>query len=588
MKQPAEATNPPTTNPPETSSPENTSSSKYKIEYFNIEDLSTDTYQISIVNENPKDLINDLNANKLRIQIGSVKTDIVKDSAKPDSDNPTMVNFSVSAYSKIKEGITEIILYSKDSKTNEDREESRLTYDVPYVNGMPGQQPFIETVNPEGGTRGDTITLKGNNFGENIDDLTIVMYDKIKNEKDGEDKYIEIDEKRPFFLSPALNDTKEQELKFNIPLRKNLMIGGGFRKSIIIRLFVAGRPSNFTNLTILPPAWKLYAGVIGVIISFLFLVSLYVILKKLIKNQQKKEMSNGGIKRPSLVYFFELMLTDRATNTYSLSKFQAFAWTIAAIGSYSYIIISQGLLLRNGKIPDFNPTLIALMSISYGGLIAANGLGAKKPKNEVKAKPPQLSNLFCEGGTVDLSRLQLFGFTIVALGAYIYNLILGNPLEGLPDIPPTLLGLMGVSQTGYLGSKAVGKETAINIITPNNIELNKPDITVSIFGAGFVRDTKILLDGFPDPIPTECIVPNELTFKMPTVNKDINKVDVGDRIFLTLLPPAGAPVASSIYLEVVKEGDGGTTVRSGEESSDSVEEVKENRKDYGTEEENQS
>ena len=76
---------------------------------------------------------------------------------------------------------------------------------------------------------------------------------------------------------------------------------------------------------------------------------------------------------------------------------------------------------------------------------------------------------------------------------------------------------------------------------------------------------------------------------MPTVNKDVNKIDVGDRIFLTLLPPAGAPVSSSIYLEVVKEGEGGTTARSeGGDSSDSIEEVKENRKDYGAEEENQS
>ena len=542
---PADSVSPPVTST-ESTSP------RYDIEYFSFKDLSTDTYWVSIVSDKPQEVIDELNGKgkrKLRIQVGDIRTDTIADTAAIDDDNPSVINFLVSAYYKIPSGKTDIKLFSKDSNSPENLE-STLSFDIPLVNDQPGKQPFVEIITPEGGTRGDTITLKGNNFGSDIDKISIILYESAKN-KNGEDTYIEIDEKRPFYLSQVINEA--QELKFNIPLKKDLMKGGELRKSLKVRMFVSGRPSNFVGLTLLPPAWKIYSGLLGLLLTILFIISLYWILRKLIKSEQEKEeKSRGGVKRPTIVHFFELILADRVTNTYSLSKFQAFIWTIAAIGSYAYVIISQGLLLRNGKIPDFNPSLVVLMSISYGGLIAASGLGSKKPKNEVKARPPQLSNLFCEGGSVDLSRLQLFGFTLVSIAAYIYNLALGNPLEGLPDIPPTLLGLMGVSQTGYLGNKAIGKDASINAIAPYTIELNQAGIPISILGSGFVKDTKVMLEGYASPIMTDCKTPSELIFTLPK----LDKIEVGQRLSISLLPPSGAPIVSTIYIEVVDAGKG--------------------------------
>ncbi len=574
---------PESSNPPVTNSDTSTNS-KYSIEYFSFKDLSGDLYTLSIVSDKPDELIDELNGKKekkLRIQIGEVKTDILLDSAKKDSDNPNVINFLVAAYYKIEAGKKQIKLFSRFPNTNEVLE-STLDFEVPVVNDQPGKQPYIEKISPEGGTRGDTITLSGNNFGTDIDDISISILELTTNEK-GEDIFVEVDEKRPFFLSPIINEA--QDLRFNIPLRKDLMKNGQLRKTLKIKVFVSGRPSNYVNITLLPPSWKVYAAFIGLIIIILFLISLYMILRGLIKKHQESDMkSRKGVKRPSIVYFFELMLTDRATNTYSLSKFQAFVWTIAAIGSYAYVIISQGLLLRNGKIPDFNPTLVVLMSISYGGLIAANGLGAKKPKNEIKAKPPELSNLFCEGGNVDLSRLQLFGFTIVSIGAYIYNLALGNPLQGLPDIPPTLLGLMGVSQTGYLGSKAIGKDTVINAITPNHIEVNQDNVIVSILGSGFVQGTKIMIEGFSSPIAADCKSASELTFAMP-------KFDTVGKHSITLLPPSGVPLQSSEDIEIAEVGQGGYIAPKEEESIDATDSkipVVENLENQGSAEESKS
>ncbi|MBP7281588.1 MAG: IPT/TIG domain-containing protein [Leptospiraceae bacterium] len=534
--------------------------SKYGIEYFSFKDLSTDTYWVSIVSDKPDEVIDELRGDKekkIRIQIGEVRTDIIKDSVLADNDSKNVVNFLVNAYYPIGQGRLQVKLLSHFQDSPEVIE-SALTVIVPPLNDGLDKQPFIESVSPEGGARGDTITLRGRNFGKDIDQINISLYESTQY-TNGEDGFKEIAEKRPFYIS----QTQDQkfEVKFNLPLHRDLMKGAGLRKSLKVRMFVSGRPSNFVSLTLLPPAWKWYSGLIGITITVLFLISLYWILRRLIKTQQEKEMQGkNGIKRPSMAHFVELLLADRATNTYSLSKFQALIWTIAAIGSYSYVIISQGLVLRNGKVPDFNPSLIILMSISYGGLIAANSFGAKKPKNEVKVKPPQWSNLFCEGGSVDLSRLQLFGFTIVAVAAYIYNLALGNPLEGLPDIPPTLLSLMGVSQGGYLGNKAVGKDITINDLSPKKIEVNQSSIPITMLGSGFVKDMKVLIEEYPSPIVTELKSPSELTFLLPKLNKE-----VGHRIYITLQPPSGVQVLSNVYIQLVDVGQGDIIVEAKEE-----------------------
>lgn len=554
---PTETNAPPVTTNNQTTEAPVSSSSKYEIKYFSFKDLSSDQYWVSIVTDRPDELIEELNGKKdkkLRIQIGEIPSDIVIDSAEKDVDNPNVINFVVAAYYKIEAGKRRIKLFSKYPNASE-TQESELEFEIPPLNDQPGKQPYIEKISPEGGTRGDTITVYGNNFGSDIDKVSIVFYESIVSNT-GEDTYTELDEKRPFFLSPIVNES--QELRFTVPLKKDLM-KGGIRKSLKIRMVVAGRPSNFVGLTLLPPTWKFYSALFGIVVIVLFLIFLYTILRGLIKRQQEREIARkGGEKRPTIVHFFELILTDKATNSYSLSKFQAFVWTIAAIGSYSYVIISQGLLLQNGKIPDFNPNLIILMSISYGGLIAAGGLGAKKPKNEIKSKPPELSNLFCEGGSVDLSRLQLFGFTIVGIGAYIYNLALGNPLQGLPDIPPTLLGLMGVSQTGYLGSKAIGKEITINAVTPNNIEINQENVKVSVLGSGFLTGMKVMVEGFSTPIQAECTSASEITFTMPPFTQ------TGKHSF-TLLPPSGVPIPSNEDINIVEVGQGGYSMTKSEE-----------------------
>jgi hypothetical protein len=192
------------------------------------------------------------------------------------------------------------------------------------------------------------------------------------------------------------------------------------------------------------------------------------------------------------------------------------------------------------------------MSISYGGLIAASGLGSKKPKNEIKSKPAELSNLFCEGGSVDLSRLQLFGFTVVSIFIYIFNLIYGNPLSGLPDIPSTLLGLMGVSQSGYLGGKAIGKEISINAVSPDWIQVSQEGVKISIIGFGFTSGSKVILTGMT-PIETNFISATELQFILP-------RIDFPSKLFFDLIPPNGSAIHCEAYITIVEVGQEGYIV----------------------------
>lgn len=562
-----------TENPPEQTAPVTTDGSdiKYNLEYFDFKDLNYNMYTVSIMTNKPHRVIEELNRTtrdtekenendnkeqskgddkqykRLRVQVGDIRADIFRESAEKDEDNANLVNFTIVSYNKIPAGKTTIKLFSQKGDSPEVLESS-LDFDVPPLNDQPGKQPFISAITPEGGTRGATITIKGKNFGDDIDVINVVLFEKTTNPKDNTETYKDMVEKKPFYLSPIINE--EQEIKINIPLRRDLMGTNKIRKELKLQVFVQGRPSNFVGLTLLPDYWQTAAGLVGVFIVILFMIAIYMILKGAIKKAQEKESTpyrakNGtlikGVKRPSIVHFFEIILTDKTTNSYSLSRFQAFFWTIASVGSYIYVAFSQGLLLRNGKIPDFNPSLVVLMSISYGGLLAANTMGAKKPKNEIRVKPPELSNLFCEGGSVDLTRLQLFAFTIVGILVYFFNLAYGNPLEGLPDLPPTLLGLMGVSQTGYIGGKALGDKLSINSVVPNKIKINDTP-TISLVGSGFASGTKVLFDGL-QPIETIFKSASEMTFTMPAI-------DHATKVSFSILTPSGSPVLVPVDLEI--------------------------------------
>jgi len=183
------------------------------------------------------------------------------------------------------------------------------------------------------------------------------------------------------------------------------------------------------------------------------------------------------------------------------------------------------------------------MGVSYFGLLAAQGV--KKPKNDLKDTPLQLSSLFSEGGEVSLSRFQLVGFTITAILVYLYYLF--DPqmyINGLPEIPPTLPGLLGISQGGYIGGKMVGEHMAVNNVRPRRIQKGKEDVELTLIGDGFIANTKVLLQDYPQLIDTQLTNRSILSLKLP-------KLDQTGCKQLVVVPPTGNSFVIDDVFEVV-------------------------------------
>lgn len=529
----------------------------FKIEHFAILDASEDHFDMAISGRDEEELCRIIKGldkqNSFKIKIGGVKTEIFKGSLYTGVES-TVQGFYFNAYATIPPNAQtklELFLY----KNGKEEKLDEATVIIPATSGQ-DKQPSITKLKPSGGVVGDTIVIVGKNFGRDIDKIDIYLHDPSLDEKkafnvtkadSSESKevkpcletYVE-DVKMPSQyntmltkLSPATlsqPDAKTglQELSFSIPENMDKFANENFiRRNLKIRINVNGRNSHFATITLLPENWnvKILLFTLFTTLATLGLVSLILGRWNIIPN----------------------ILLDVETNTYSLSRFQAFAWTIVLLGSYFYIAICTGLVLRDGIIPDFNPSLIGLMSISYTGLISSHFLGKKNPKNEITDQPPELSNLFSSGGIVDISRLQLLFFTLVAIAVYIYNLAIDNTLNGLPDIPPTLHGLLLTSQGSYIGGKLFGDKIAVNRIFPNIFSLTDKEVEFNMVGGGFVDGIKVMLEGSDKP-------PVTAVFSSPSsISCKLHTDEIPGLKNLILIPPSGTSITLKRVLEFTQD-----------------------------------
>jgi len=313
---------------------------------------------------------------------------------------------------------------------------STFLYNLPDRMEAAGKQPLILKITPNGGVPGETITILGKNFQNNMDHMFIQIISEDQDDYEYGDK--ELVTVQPFYLSPP-DEKQIQELKFTIPQEATSsykfyekIIG----KSVKMKLLSNYRPSTTEQLVILKPYWKWIGGGFTIIVTMLFIGAIAVLLKKF--------------------NFTHEILLDSRTNSYSLANFQSFAWTIVFLGSYFYVAISSGIILNTSELPDFNFSLIALMGISYGGLLTSSYLDKRKIDVTFYKDKPEFKDLISDpSGGIDLSRLQLLGFTLISIIVYIFYLFKANVLNGLPGIPETLHTMLLTSQGGYLGNKAI-------------------------------------------------------------------------------------------------------------------------------------
>ena len=164
-----------------------------------------------------------------------------------------------------------------------------------------------------------------------------------------------------------------------------------------------------------------------------------------------------------------------ARGRYSLTHFQIVLWTIVILSSAIGVLVDKGWDPKGFTIP---PTLLGLMGISMGSAVLTTGVKAAKDTpgssavvarvgqavtmrdGTVKTFAASVSQIWLqeEGGfadqVVDITKFQNFIFTLVVLGFYI---AIARTVNGLPNLPPNVVALIGISHAGYVGGKIPNK-----------------------------------------------------------------------------------------------------------------------------------
>ncbi|MCP5495541.1 MAG: peptidoglycan-binding protein [Leptospiraceae bacterium] len=417
------------------------------MEAFEPKDLSREQYEVMLNFRNPQERQKYIlwskenekypESMKLVIAIDQIETKIAKGTIQLLQDKGR-IRLQIFSLSQILEGRHCVKLLTHDGLTVMDE----FGFSAPPRISEPSKQPILKKLHPIGGVSGDKIVIYGKNFGHSIDKISIEF---LTNEGDNLNYWKEeiLGSTVPYTLTNDKKDGKgfNEMIQFSIPghpkLNRFTLKEWFLGKTVFIRVLVNYLPTKQERFTILNNNWKLIIIFFSILLVTLFIGSLAFI------TTSKK--------------LFNLIVLDTKTNMYSLSKIQAFAWFVTLLGSYLYVVISSKIILHDGKMPDFNYSLIGLLGISVGGLLTSNLLDIKTDKTKRKEKPLLIDLVRNIDGEIQLPKLQLLGFTAISIIVYIFNLLQSNILAGLPDIPDTLYALLLISQGGFIGGKVIGK-----------------------------------------------------------------------------------------------------------------------------------
>ena len=154
----------------------------------------------------------------------------------------------------------------------------------------------------------------------------------------------------------------------------------------------------------------------------------------------------------------------------SLAIFQFLLWTVVVAFSYLmiyYLRINSGLYEPPSTI---STNILILLGISTAVPIVSAGVGSMVYKED-RSTPGipiehKWSSMLLENGRASLARYQMFLWTWIGIGLYTVILFstvfspatIADPsLLELPDIDPTLVVLMGLSQGAFIGGKLFPK-----------------------------------------------------------------------------------------------------------------------------------
>lgn len=179
-------------------------------------------------------------------------------------------------------------------------------------------------------------------------------------------------------------------------------------------------------------------------------------------------------------------------NKVSLSRFQTVLWTVLVLGGYLVMVVQN---VRDGKSLDaalvtFPPEVLWVLGISGTSLVGsplirsiqanrepASGFEAEDADTvmgivSLNVTPSESSwaDMFrgeeeLTKNTVDLGKVQMFFFTLVAVG--VYGVLLGKvlaaspPYSAFPDLTEGIVGLLAISHAAYLTNKSVARTPTV-------------------------------------------------------------------------------------------------------------------------------
>ncbi len=163
-------------------------------------------------------------------------------------------------------------------------------------------------------------------------------------------------------------------------------------------------------------------------------------------------------------------LVKGADGPSSTSKFQWAVWLVVILFAYTVLWVLRARAGDYSAITTVPRNLLIVLGFSTATAAAAKGItvGYVQSGRISKAAAAQGDAggiLQDDTGYPDLTKIQMIGFTFIAVGiflaTFIHEIHTNSFATGLPNIDSSLLVLMGLSQGGYVGQKLVSSPTRL-------------------------------------------------------------------------------------------------------------------------------
>jgi hypothetical protein len=186
--------------------------------------------------------------------------------------------------------------------------------------------------------------------------------------------------------------------------------------------------------------------------------------------------SASGLMRNPLAAF----LIDDQTNSYSLSRFQLMVWSTVIVFGYVHLYFSRQLVQGVPGLPPIPDGVPTLLGLSAGTTVLAVGATLARGSKGAGPVKPTAADLISVGGTVVPERVQFLVWTLLGAAGFLGIVLAAEPttISALPEVPQSLLYLMGVSSAGYLAGKYIRSPgPVIRSVQANPVDLPPPELT---------------------------------------------------------------------------------------------------------------